>query len=63
MNAPCQPGDGTSPPSEKLVTDGQALAGDDGPQEHTLEQQIRTLAKLLPLLRGIRNAGHQKREP
>lgn len=37
--------------------------GDERPQATELERQIATLAKLLPLLRAIRNAGRQTAVP
>jgi hypothetical protein len=42
---------------------GRAAAADECPQATDLEPQIATLAKLLPLLRAIRNEGRQKGEP
>jgi hypothetical protein len=42
---------------------GRTVAVDEPPQATELERQIATLAKLLPLLRAIRNAGRQKGEP
>ncbi len=42
---------------------GRAVAIDERPQATELERQIATLAKILPLLRAIRNAGRQRVEP
>lgn len=46
-------------PSESV----RAVAVDEAAQSSELERQIATLAKLLPLLRAIRNAGRQTAEP